>query len=373
MKKKVLFIADKPNWAYEFMVQSWIPFLSKEYECFIAYQDDYFIKKNNHNNLFRFYIYNFLNNIRFFFYKLLKKEKRVYFISKNLKYYYPKYTFDKVYQFSPHLEKKATPNQTKFDIQVEMAYYFQYAAEFPFKASKKIVGIFTDIFPHEGPEMDMKINQLRTELSRGDFYKKYLQKYDHIIVGGGNLYSEYQKFTDKISFVYGIFGQEHFIENPHVGKNEYLTIGWTGTPDRPMKGFRTIIEPAIENVKKTGRKIHLKTKFSGPYTDLYSFYKDVDVVIIASNADSGPSMYAEACLSSVPSISTKVGLPLSFLKDGINGVFIERTIEDLEKKIIDLYDNREKLIMFSQIVKSDYLEVMDNKITVEYVKKILYK
>lgn len=371
MKKKILFIVDKPNWAYEFMVKSWVPFLTADYDCYIAYQQDYFIKRNNNNNLFKFYIYNFISLLRFLAYKFIRKEKRIYFISKNRKYFYPKYTFNKVYQLSPNSEEKTIINEEKFDIQIEMAYYFQYTAEFPFTSPKKIVGIFTDTFPHEGPEVDLKTNQIRTELCREKFYLKYLEPYDHIIVGGGKLLSEYSKLTDKVSFVYGIFGQENFIENNGVGTKDYLTIGWTGTPDRPMKGFRTIIEPAIEKLRKAGKDLRLKTKFSGPYSDLYSFYQDVDIVVIASNADSGPSMYAEACLSSVPCISTKVGLPLSFLEDGVNGVFIERTIEGLESAITDLYNNREKLFQFSKRVKSDYLKVMDNELTVEYLKKII--
>lgn len=65
MKKKILFIADKPNWAYEFMVQSWMPFLNQDYDCYIAYQQDYFIKKNNNKNLFKFYLYNIINRLRF--------------------------------------------------------------------------------------------------------------------------------------------------------------------------------------------------------------------------------------------------------------------------------------------------------------------
>ena len=37
-----------------------------------------------------------------------------------------------------------------------MAYYFQYISEFPFIANKKLVGIYTDSYPHEGPSFDEK-------------------------------------------------------------------------------------------------------------------------------------------------------------------------------------------------------------------------
>jgi hypothetical protein len=66
----------------------------------------------------------------------------------------------------------------------------------------------------------IKTNVIRTSLSREDFYLKYLKSYNYIIVGGGNLYPEYRKLTDRVSFVYGILGQENFIENNNVGRND---------------------------------------------------------------------------------------------------------------------------------------------------------
>src|SRR5690606_28045495 len=154
-------------------------------------------------------------------------------------------------------------------------------------------------------------------------------------------------------------------------EKDYLTIGWTGTPDRPMKGFRSIIEPAIENVKKSGRDVRLKTKFSGAYEELYTFYNDVDLIVIASSADSGPSLFAEASLSNVPTISTKVGLPLMGNTHNVNGLFIERNIESLENAMIELYDNRQKLKSFSQRIKSDYLDKLGNEKSVQNILKIL--
>lgn len=366
MKKSILFIADKPDWAYEFMIKTWVPYLQEDYECCIAYQQDFAIKPNSTYLGLKKTVYNLLNRLR----ARLPKVTKVYQVSRNGNYFFPVFKFPPVFLYEKDLSKVPI-NKVKFDTIVEMAFYFQYTAQFPFTASRNIVGIFTDKFPHDGSGWDIKDKTDRNLLSREDFYEKYLKLYDHIIIGGGNLLKDYRKLTHKVDFVYGIFGQENFVENKAVGSKPYLTIGWTGTPDRPMKGFRTIIEPAIENVRKTGRDVRLKTKFSGPYEELYKFYADVDCVVIASDADSGPSMYAEACLSAVPVISTRVGLPLSFLIEGRNGVFIERSIDNLEKAIIDWYDHREKLQAFSLSCKQDYLEVMDNKKTVEYIKKIL--
>lgn len=370
LKKSMLFIVDKPNWAYEFMVKTWIPFLAAKYDCYIAYQQDFSVKPYEKKSFFHSFLYNILNFIRLKKAAISGKNQKFFFLDSNKKYFYPKYTKVPVYHMDRQLNKTLSLKQ-EFDFQVEMAFYFQYIAEFPFKAKNKLVGIFTDAFPHDGPNFDLKTGTDRNLLSRREFYEKYLKNYQHIIVGGGNLLKEYQKITDKVTFVYGIFGQNNFKENNDVGGKEGLTIGWTGTPKRPMKGFEQIILPAIEKVKQSGRKIHLKTKFSGPYEELYSFYEDIDLVVIASNADSGPSLYAEASLSKAPCISTKVGLPLMGIKDGINGLFTERNVDSLAEAIIKLYDDRKLLKSFSNRVKKDYLLWMDNKITVKYFENVL--
>jgi len=370
-KKSILFVVDKPDWAYEFMVKSWMPYLWEDYDCYLIYQQDYAIKPNEGKTALGRIFFNFISTIVFFLKKILNKDGYRYFLKKN--YYYRKFNQNPIYQFvSENGDKQKLKNvPTEFSVKIEMAYYFQYTAEIPFSAKKSIVGIFTDAFPHDGPDIDLKDNTNRTELNRKAFFEKYLQDYDHVIVGGGNLENDYLKLTDKVSFVYGIFGEENFQFNPNVGEKDYLTIGWTGTPDRPMKGFRSIIEPAIENVKKSGRDVRLKTKFSGAYEELYTFYNDVDLIVIASSADSGPSLFAEASLSNVPTISTKVGLPLMGITHNVNGLFIERNIESLENAMIELYDNRHKLKSFSQRIKSDYLDKLGNEKSVQNILKIL--
>ena len=372
MKKTILFIADKPDWAYEFMIKAWLPFLQKDYDCFVAYDDDYNVKKNNSRSKIFQFIFNIKSLLKFFVFKIINKNEAVYFLDKSGKYYYPKYPKEKVFKYKTDLSKELT-DKKNFDIKVEMAYYFQYMAELPFSAKKNIVGIFTDKFPHEGPANDLKNNIDRSLLSQESFFEKYIKPYDNLIVGGGNLLSRYKQLTDKVAFVYGIYGQENFVENKNVGENDFLTIGWTGNPTRKMKGFEDYIVPAIEKVKKTGREIRLKTKFSGPYPELFTFYQDVDLIIVASDADSGPSMYAEASLSGVPCISTKVGLPLMGIKNNENGFLINRDVEELENQIINLHDNRELLKAMSHRVKSDYLKWMDNKVTFEHIKKVLEK
>lgn len=348
MKKSILFIADKPDWAYHNIIKTWAEYLSPEYDCYVAFAQDFAIKPKN------FGIIDILKN------KIsltLKPSNKEYKIHPSKTYSYPIYGENPVYEVLSHQKT----DKISFDFIIEMAYYFQYISEFPFVANKKLVGLYTDSYPHEGPSYDEKNKIDLKTLPREIFYEKYLKSYNAIIVGGGNLLENYQKFNHKILFCYGIYKENEFIENKSVGEKETLTIGWTGTPDREMKGFRSIIEPAIKELQEEGLKIKLKTKFSGDYDELLSFYQDVDIVCIGSSADSGPSLFAEASLSSVPCISTRVGLPKTVIKDGVDGIFIDRDKEEMKSAIKKLYQDRDLLKSFSMRIKEDYLDIMSNE------------
>ncbi|WOC52452.1 hypothetical protein BPO_1805 [Bergeyella porcorum] len=40
MKKKILFVADKPNWAYHFIIKTWTE-LMPEFDCYVAFAKDF--------------------------------------------------------------------------------------------------------------------------------------------------------------------------------------------------------------------------------------------------------------------------------------------------------------------------------------------
>ena len=48
------------------------------------------------------------------------------------------------------------------------------------------------------------------------------------------------------------------------------------------------------------------------------------------------------------------------IEDGINGIIVNRDVEEMKNAIIKLYDNRELLKSFSERIKEDYLKLLDN-------------
>ena len=369
MKKKILFEVDIKDWAFYFMVKSWSEKLVDEYDCYYVCNDIYRIKELPKMSRIKIDILNTIATIRFTLYKIFSKQnKKIQFIDISGNYSYPKFTKSLVIPFTDENKRVEILN---FDYLISMAYFFQYVAEIPFKGRKNLIGIFNDSFPHLGPENDLKTKTYVNSLSREQFFDQYLKSYDFLLLANDNLIRAYSNYTENLEFALGIYKEEFFGRTKI--KSEIFTLGWTGNPNRVVKGFFEVIQPAVQKVLATGRKVRLKTSFDASYEEMIEFYNDVDLAVIASSGDGAPTMFCEACLSDIPSVSTFIGLPSMVIQDGINGIFIERDIDEMANAIIYLHDNRDILERFSKRIKNDYLNIMSNEKNISKIRKVLQK
>lgn len=367
MKKKILFEVDFKDWAFYFMAKSWSLKISDEYDCYYVTNESYRIKELKNSNWLVIFFFNCIAQMRYFFSKLLFKEnKKIQFIHRSGNYSYPKFTRPFVVPFKDEDQKVEILH---FDYLVSMAYFFQYSSETPFKGRKNLIGIFNDSFPHLGPEYDIKTKTNVNALTRAEFFDQYLKHYDFLLLANDNLIKAYLPYTKNLEFALGIYKEECFGRTKI--KSDTFTLGWTGNPHRVVKGFFEVIEPAVKKVLETGRKVQLKTSFNASYEEMIEFYNDVDLAVIASSGDGAPTMFCEACLSEIPSISTFIGLPSMVIQDGINGIFINRDIDEMANAIIYLHDNPDVLENFSKRIKQDYLAIMSNEKNIVKVRKVL--
>lgn len=369
MKKKILFEIDFKDWAFYFMVKSWSREIGDEYDCYYICNEPYRIKELRRISRMNMFLFNLVANFRLFFYRFFFSEnKKVFHIHPSGNYSFPKFSKPFVVPFADETEKLP---KMEFDYHISMAYFFQYSSEIPFTGRKKLIGIFNDCFPHLGPAYDIKTKTNVNELSRSEFFDKYLKHYDYLLVANENLIRAYREYTHKVEFALGIYKEECFGRTKI--KSETFTLGWTGNPNRPVKGFFEVIEPAVQKVRATGRNIRLKTSFDASYEEMIEFYSDVDLAVIASSGDGAPTMFCEASLSDIPSVSTFVGLPSMVIQEGINGLFINRDIDEMANAIIYLHDNPDVLEGFSKRIKSDYLKIMSNALNIKKIRAVLKK
>lgn len=244
----------------------------------------------------------------------------------------------------------------KYDLILLLGFYFDTAGRFGATAPRLVKGIYTQGFPPQGMGYDHFNKVGLDSLTRQQFRDLYLANADTLVCGAPAICEEYGDIHPRVRCANMAYDEQRFSPAGHVASPpDRLVVGWTGNPKREFKGFRTHIVPAVEKAAKQRPGIVLKTRFEGPLETLHEFYKDVDVIAIASEADAGPSMYMEAALSGVPAISNRIGIPFSAIQDGKNGLIVPRDVDALAEAMVRLYDDRSLLRAMSQRVRSDFI------------------
>ena len=317
MKPSILVIADFPNWAYYAIQQFIVDNLSSEFEI---YSD--------------FLIYN----------SKTKSKNPI----KRVKMYFDK----KKYQ--------TLKKDKDYDIVVYLGFYFPELMNIKWKGKKIIRGVYTDSFPPKN---------VNFKGSKKEFKEKFLTNTDALACGSKNIRDEYSEVLRTSYFCNIDVGERQFTRNNEKKYNQFV-IGWTGNPKREFKGYHTHILPAIELVKKKYPNIEFRSRFSGPMETLHLFYEEIDICVIASDADAGPFMFSEASLMEVPCISTSIGIPQDVIVDGVNGFLVEKNINLIAEKIIKLYEDRELLKSMSIRIRKDYLKKYSAEILVNDWRKM---
>ncbi|MBL7853064.1 MAG: glycosyltransferase [Cyclobacteriaceae bacterium] len=370
-KKRILVYVDSPGWAYDNLARHIRAAFAKDFDWYVDYTFCHrflsrpsFIErvKTDLLNLFRF-VYRLvlfrpfaqLSCWTLFGHKLTFFWQRKFEVNGTL------------------FSRRVLPFWMKYDLVIQLDYYFDRHAKLVFRSHRLVKGIYFDGFPPVGCNFDYirKINPQEIK-SISYFVDEYLSYTDAVLCGSPSISRRFTELGLKTFFCTAI-RDEHIFEGRDVRlkpMSETLIIGWTGNPRRAFKHFDTIIRPVILKLRKSGLDIELKTQFSGSYDSLPKFYSDVDIVLIASDRDAGPSMFAEASLSNVPSISTKVGFPEYVVEHMRNGLLVDLTEDAFEHAIRVLYFNRELLFMMSKRIRGDYLSKMGNELLMENWRKM---
>ncbi len=329
-KHSILLIGDRPNWAYHEIIKFIISNLNSKYDFyydFMIYNSPKIYFKSRFSN----FILAKISKLRAALKTYISNLKKIRKIRK-----------DQVY-----------------DLVVYLDYYMDVNCNFKFHSKKIVKGIYTEGFPPKGMSYDFKNSIDSYTLNIDEFKKLYLSDINALVCGAESVANFYKNYIDNVYVANSCLDENIFHPKNRIKKNsKTLIVGWSGNPNREFKGFYEVIVPAVERLKKEGLDIELKSRFKGPIETLHLFYSDIDLIAIASTADAGPSLFMEASLSGIPSISTKIGFPASIIDDGINGIFIERDIDSLVVALKKLYFNRELLELMSQKIRDDYIAKM---------------
>jgi len=365
-KPSVILIGDHPGWAFYNIISFVKKYLSKEYDIYY----DYLVYKPRLFDLNKESSKQIKSNLLY--------RKKIPFknipVARGLTYRFTK-AINKKGLFETNEEGKyqRLRKDNNYDIAVFLDYYMLYDGDFQnIKADKIIQGSYSDVFPPRKNFLHPETGKEITFNSKEEFYQLYLKNCDAFLAGAPSIKEKYESFVPKPVFFANMAYNEDIFKpyKKQAGNKKELVIGWTGNPERDFKGFRTIIEPTIKNLQKNGIPVKLITQFQGSLNSLAKFWQKADLAIIASEADAGPSMFMEASLCGVPSISTKIGMPHYVIKDQINGIFSNRTIEDFSDKIEFIYHNRDLLRKMKNSIRNDYIEKLGTKVQIDNWRKM---
>jgi hypothetical protein len=121
-----------------------------------------------------------------------------------------------------------------------------------------------------------------------------------------------------------------------------LLLGWAGSlTNHPGKrGVEDYIVPALMGVEGVTLRLAARERRWRTQEEMVTFYQGIDALICASRSEGGPHPLLEASACRIPLISTRVGIAPELIRDGENGIFIERTVEAIREAVIRLRDNR---------------------------------
>lgn len=122
-----------------------------------------------------------------------------------------------------------------------------------------------------------------------------------------------------------------------------LTVGWAGSLTNhgsEHRGVREVIAPAVE---AAGAELQLAVREEKwrNREEMLEFYRSLDVYVCASRSEGTPNPCLEAAACGLPVITTRVGNMPELIREGENGFFIERDVDDLAEKIGRLRDDPE--------------------------------
>ena len=298
-KPKILLVIDKPNWAYDQMANFIIKELSYKYDFYKDYQ---IMKPKNW-------------------------KEQIYYI---------KFLFDK-YRF-----RKISPN---YNIVIYLWWYSPQLIK-NIKAKKKLVGIFTECFP---PGNNKEVQGMLPQ----NFINKYIKPAHGLISGNKNIEDFYGKYDVPVYYATGSTDATFFKYNKKKREDNELRVCWSGNPHRNFKGFFDFVEPAVKLAQEQRPNIKLITRFSGPLETLPEFYSDVDIMVNATIGDAGPGFIIDAGGRGIPTISTNVGFASEIIIEKENVMLVERDIEKIAQKIVEVYDDRKLLEKMSKKISID--------------------
>jgi hypothetical protein len=304
--KKVLFIVDVRNWAYDDRAKTWKNKLSKKYDIDILYLKDYDPVGLNYES-----------------YRYIKELQDAAIFDKNLN---QKHFIDK-FKFVNKNNEIVSPI---FDHREYDGIYIFYSRALcdtrllatPIPLDKLAIAINNEKWTDDGVDKT---------------YNTYLRGARAITCCNDYILNEFKKTYSNCFKVTQVVDESIFkiLRKEIVSNrtNRNIKVGWSGNYSNPIKNY-DLVKKACS---AAGVKLYKERELNR--IDLAKWYNELDLVVCASKSEGGPALLLEAGAIGIPIVTTRVGLAREIINNGQNGFFAQENAKDIALKIKTLARN----------------------------------
>jgi glycosyltransferase involved in cell wall biosynthesis len=176
-------------------------------------------------------------------------------------------------------------------------------------------------------------------LSSSQFCEKYLDDCICVTTPAASIYTALSKEINSIVHCPNGVEHEFYSSSKKISttKSKHLRIGWVGNPEDACKGLVDILLPATQgyDFKYTNGRL--------TRSELVKFYSEIDVLAIASYAESQPLPLLESMAAGCFPVTTNVGIVPEIIINGVNGLVVERSPEAFRNAFLYCYRNLDKI------------------------------
>ncbi len=123
-----------------------------------------------------------------------------------------------------------------------------------------------------------------------------------------------------------------------------LRVGWAGSLENHTPAHRGVSEfivPAVAAVKGAELCLAAREYRWRGVEEMREFYQSLHVYVCASRSEGTPNPCLEAAACGVPVVTTPVGNMPELIRDGVNGLFVTRDVDDIAAALRRLRDDSE--------------------------------
>jgi glycosyltransferase involved in cell wall biosynthesis len=158
------------------------------------------------------------------------------------------------------------------------------------------------------------------------------------------LFNELKKVANHNRVWYVPNGVDEHVFRPikPIGQKKQLIAGHVGKKCE-AKGQEQFIIPAMQAADVESVTNMNDYRNRSPYCEMYEYYQNMDVFLVASVEDGTPNGALEAAACGRPIISNPIGNMPEFIENGVNGFLVGRNVDEYIEKLNYLNKNRKVL------------------------------